>query len=353
MTQTVLAQIDNKTLEDSFALDSTFSKRLSFQFSTLHFVKNNEYFNEIADGYTLWGYQLNPKLAYQPTANVSLTGGVFLQHDFGKEGFSQALPTFTIKIKHHQWNYVIGTLDGSVGHRLIEPLYNFERLLKNRIENGLQVRKITEKQFFDFWISYPQTTGPGQDGQEMFWGGLSSDKLVYEKNEFKIRWPFQFTGFHVGGQNLATPQPIRSAFHLNTGLSFDWQFSQNFLKGMSFTPYFLVFNEIADQNKNGWALYPNATFYTKPFTIQLSYWQGKNYVADYGGDLYQSISRKFGNLNYKESNRNLLIFRFIRDIKVIDNLNVSIRFEPYFDLINKIFEHSEGIYVSYRLAHHF
>ena len=344
LSQTALAQIDNRSLENVFPLDSTVSKRLTFQFSTLYFVKNNEYFNEIADGYTLWGYQMNPRIAYQPAANVSLTGGVFLQYDFGQQGFAQVLPTFTIKIQHKNWDYLFGTLDGSVNHRLIEPLYNFERLLKSRVENGLQIKKITNKSFFDFWISYPKTTGPGQSSQEIFWGGISSERLIHTKNNFSLRWPLQFTGFHLGGQNLAIALPIRSAFHLNTGLTFDWKLSQKFLKNIEFTPYLMGFNEIADQNKSGWAFYPNLIFHTSAFKMQLSYWQGKNYVADFGGDLYQSISRKYGNLNYEEPSRNLLIVRFIKEIQVIQNFNISIRFEPHYDFINHKFEHSEGVY---------
>ncbi len=355
--QSLCAQLNNRALEDSLVIDSSRVRRLSFVFSTLHFVKNNEYFGDIADGYTRWGYQLNPRVVYQPAANVQLSGGVFLKYDFGTNfgttGFTQIQPTFTLNIRHRDWLYSLGTIAGSVNHRLVEPLYNFERLLQNRVENGLQIKTTRQKYFFDFWISYPQATGPGQTQQEMFWGGLSSNRQIYENKNLKINWICQFTGFHHGGQNLAVSLPIRSAFHLNNGLDFKWKTAGRFLKSIDFVPYLLIFSEIADQNTNGWAFYPTLNIQYAALNVQLNYWSGHNYVADYGGDLYQSVSRKFGNSSYQEPTRNLLIMRFIKDIKVINGLTVSLRFEPYYDILNQKLEHSEGIYANYFLAHLF
>ena len=33
---------------------------------------------------------------------------------------------------------IFGNLDGSIQHQLIEPIYNFERVITNRLENGAQ-----------------------------------------------------------------------------------------------------------------------------------------------------------------------------------------------------------------------
>ena len=51
----LLAQIDNKSLENENSFNDTKLKKVQFHFAALSYVKNNEYFNEIADGYTLFG----------------------------------------------------------------------------------------------------------------------------------------------------------------------------------------------------------------------------------------------------------------------------------------------------------
>ena len=66
-------QLDNK----AFYLPSSFQaekeKCLYFSFSNLNFSKNNEYFNKIADGYTLFGYQVNPEIVFFPSENIGIS----------------------------------------------------------------------------------------------------------------------------------------------------------------------------------------------------------------------------------------------------------------------------------------
>ena len=65
----------------------------------LGFSKNNEYFNDIADGYTLFGYHLNPKLVYFPAEFIRIEAGALLWKDFGTNNYNQVRPTFTIKLQ--------------------------------------------------------------------------------------------------------------------------------------------------------------------------------------------------------------------------------------------------------------
>jgi hypothetical protein len=67
-----------------------------------------------------------------------------------------------------------------------------------------------------------------------------------------------------------------------------------------------------------------------------------------GGDLYQSVGRVYKYPNSVEKERKLLIFRIMKDWRLIDNLWLTFRFEPYLDLNNHSFEHSEGLFLSYR-----
>ncbi|GAB3315559.1 hypothetical protein GCM10027299_04780 [Larkinella ripae] len=345
-SHTTRAQPDNRKLEQRFRLDST--QKLRFRLSTLGFVKNNEYFGPIADGYTLFGYQLHPRLSYQPAPDLVLEAGVFFKSDFGQERIAQIAPTFTVKFRHKNWNYLFGTLEGAVGHHLIEPLYNFERLLQNRLENGLQINHQSERTFFDFWVSYLQNTRPGYTRQEHFWGGFSLERqLVRRAKGWSLSIPVQLTVFHAGGQNINSPLPVRTALNATASLSLLWQpVSAGFLRSARLDTYALGYSENAEKASTGGAFYPNLTLHLKPVTVLVNYWQGNRYRAKMGGDLYQSDSRRY-NSAYQEPQRQLLILRLLKDISIAGGLAVLVRFEPLFDLREGNFEHSEGVYIQY------
>ncbi|MGA0559130.1 hypothetical protein ACO2Q8_20905 [Larkinella sp. VNQ87] len=323
---------------------------MNFRVHLLGFVRNNEYFGPITDGYTLFGYQVNPRVAYQPAPNVVLEAGVFLKKDFGQERITQLAPTLTIKFKHNRWNYLFGTLEGAVSHRLIEPLYNFERLLQQRLENGLQIHHQTEHTFFDFWISYLQNTLPGYTRQEQFWGGFSLEQTISKRDPDKhwaLSIPVQVTVFHAGGQNINTSLPVRTAVNAAGSLSLTWANRlPGFFRSARLDTYVVGYSELAGKSDSGGAFYPNLTINLKPLTVLVSYWQGTNYRAELGGYLYQNYTRRYNSV-YQEKNRQLLIVRFLKDIPIAGGLSVTARFEPHYDLKNRLFEHSEGIYINF------
>lgn len=127
-----------KQLEESIHADDL---RLSLYSFT--FFKDNEYFNKIVDGYTLFGTQLNPQLVYYPTKDLRLEAGVFLWKDFGNPELKQVRPTYraTWTVNKHQ--FILGNIRANLNHNYIEPLFNFERVMLNPLEEGLQYRYST------------------------------------------------------------------------------------------------------------------------------------------------------------------------------------------------------------------
>lgn len=352
------AQIDNRKLELVSELDSSKIKKVQFSFSSINYLKNNEYFNQMVDGYTLFGVYVNPQVKYQLTKKVLLEGGVFLDKTFGKSGLHAIEPTFSIKYQTDNWRLNFGNLEANVAHRMIEPLINFEQIIRDPLEYGVQAKYQKNDIFFDTWLDWQKSTIAGEAGQEHILFGVN-----YMGKKFKIQGTrvrenqpetgnqklrlqpiLQLTAFHQGGQNTTGDLPVLTFMNLAAGLNFGKTINPKW--NLSFEPYFVGYVE----NKNtGKAAYLNLKLESKNTKFYLNYWNGNNYISPMGGDLFQSVSRKFGNENYTEKVRKLLIFRFIKEWELVENLNLSFRFEPHFDLKNQIFEHSEGLYLRLKI----
>jgi hypothetical protein len=95
---------------------------LRLALNSFTFFKNNEYFNKIVDGYTLFGSQLNPQLVYYPTEDLRLEAGVFLWKDFGNPLLQQVRPTYRATWTTNRHQFVLGNIRPHLNHGYIEPL---------------------------------------------------------------------------------------------------------------------------------------------------------------------------------------------------------------------------------------
>ena len=129
-----LAQINNNAFIFNETLDSNKNAKWEVDFQSLSYFHNREYFGKIADGYTLFGNQVSPKIVYSPSQKVSIEAGVFAQKDFGNTRFSTIQPIFTIILKKDSTQFRFGNIKGNLNHQLIEPLYNIEGIISNNLE---------------------------------------------------------------------------------------------------------------------------------------------------------------------------------------------------------------------------
>ncbi|TDB65218.1 hypothetical protein [Arundinibacter roseus] len=341
------AQPDNRAFENRLSLDST--RRLDVQVDMLGFVKNNEYFNSHQDGYTLWGTQLSPAFVYRISPAILLKGGVFWRNDFGETSRPVLQPLLTFKLSHSNWNFLFGTLEGNLSHRLPEPLYNFERGLTSPIENGLQINYVSPASFFDFWISYPQNTLPGYVRQEHFWGGLSAQIPLVKYTAWEFLVLPHVTVFHAGGQGIRTNLPVRTTTQGAIGFRCRRFFSSPLFSSLDLEPYLLGNLDGTTTHRNGQAFYINSSLKTRWVDLMLSYWNGTRYRSDYGGDLFISDSRRLNSPSFWQPHRNWLMLRFSKTVELGGGLSLTARLEPTLDLQTRKIEHSEGIYLHYTL----
>ena len=147
----------------------------------------------------------------------------------------------------------------------------------------------------------------------------------------------------MGGQNIQTLQPVRTLVNTALGVRVQKDFltNQSLVADNYFVSYF-------ENPLKGSAYYLNGYWQHPKFQVGVSYWFGHFFSSPMGNDLFQSYTRKFNYQGY-ERYRSILMLRLVKDWKVIDGLNVSLRIEPHYDVQNGIFEHSEGLYVKYQL----
>jgi len=346
------AQLDNRALEKKLEIKPEYEHDLRFGIDILGFNKNNEYFNDIADGYTLFGYHLNPKLVYFPSKFVRIEAGALLWKDFGITGYHRVLPTFTLKLQKEHYQFLFGNLQANVSHRYIEPLYDFEKLLNDPLENGVQFIWHRDKLYLDVWIDWQRMIYRGDPFREEIEGGLSAEQRLWQNiNGWQIGLPFQFTALHKGGQIDASDLPLVTMFNGAAGLKIEKKLPGNFWKALRTENYYLVYKDFSHSRlapfTAGNGIYLNLGVDTKVQNVLLSYWRGNGYIAEQGGRLFQSASTTYTNPNYLEENRELLILRFSHDLPITDDITLTLRFEPLYDFKNPQLEFSHGLYLHF------
>ena len=316
------------------------------------FFKDNEYFNKIADGYTLFGTQLNPQLVYYPTPALRLEAGVFLWKDFGNPVLKQVRPTYRATWTKGHNQFVFGNLRAHLHHGYVEPLLDFERVMLKPLEEGLQYRHVSDRVFLDVWVDWLRQQYRFSNYQEEIAGGLSSRfVLTRATTRLQVTVPFQFTAQHHGGQIDTLDKPLQTLFNEAVGVEARLPVGargralrlQGYVLGLqdhSFTfllPY-----------RYGRALYLNTTLETRYVDIMLSYWQGSRFFAPLGGTYYQSLSSSVTDPAFRDPYRRLLLLRLLRDFRIADAAALSVRVEPVYDFHAQLLDFSFGIYLNVR-----
>ncbi len=350
------AQINNTLLENLIVLNDSMQESVGISVYSNTFFKNNEYFDKIAEGYTLFGTQLRTELFYTLNKHVKLQAGVYARKDFGNDNFTKVAPVLSVKIQKNGYSVIMGTLEGNVAHQLAEPIYNYERLILNHLENGLQIKADRKKIWADTWINWEVQQYLNSTFQEQLSVGHSSKTTLYEnKKGWQIKLPVQFLVTHQGGQIDVDTNSLKTLANAATGIIIQYTNTNAsaFIKSVTSENYVTYFNDLSPSKtlnfKEGSAMYANVNVTSKyDIGVSAGYWSGMNYLAPRGGDLFKSEASIYGQKGYTEPNRNLLFLRLLYQRRIFDALNVDVRFEPYFDLNNDYFAYSYSVYFTYK-----
>ena len=347
-------QLDNRVFEDRMRMDQADSNKLFLGIHFLGFTKDNEYDNynnPVITGYTVFGYQFNPYLSYHITKNIRIDGGIYLQKDFGNSNYTTVAPTFSVKYQKKYLSIIFGNLEGSLNHRLIEPLYDFERVLNNRLENGLQLQLMRDDLFLDLWIDWRKMIYFNDSQQEQLTAGLHLAKRILHLGSTDIIAPIQLVANHHGGEiNFRFSGPIETLLNSAVGLEVKHR-SAGLIRESRFNGFYLYYKSLSRDLKqpfqDGSGAYVNATLSTKyGLDVVGSYWYGHEFITVEGGKIYPSVS--VFNYAYQQHIMKLFILRFLYNIRIREGLYATARVEPYYDFYFKSFQTSYGVYLNFR-----
>ena len=346
-----LSQVDYPTFKTLININKEDSQKLSFSFDNVNYLYNTEYFTNIPLSGTLFGYQLVPEFRFQPNQRLVLKGGIYLQKEFGRPGYTTIEPTFSIKYLAKHCSLLLGTLEGNLNHGFIEPIYDYQSFIQHRNENGLQFKVLTKPYWQDLFINWTRAIHPGDNFKEEFDIGLSSRLNVINNRKLEFGVPFQLLYSHKGGQFDTSGTPLTSLFNFAIGGSFTFKFEHQFLQKIVADNYWVYYKDISFTKRqpfdSGTAFLSHLLFNFKWFDVDFRYWRGNSFIGPKGGGLFQSVSQYIP--GYSEKIRKLLMMSLIYDREILKNVYFDARFSPYYDYGNVATEYSYEVYLRYKL----
>ena len=305
----------------------------------------------MADGFTLFGFQLNPQLGYQLSKNFSIEAGIFLMKDFGNNNFTTIAPTFSLRYQKKNFKMIFGNINGSLNHGLIEPLYNFERLITNRLENGAQF--IVNKKYFDVdaWIDWQKATYPRANNREQLWAGANLNIFKLKLNQLEFSIPLQGTIDHRGGQIDTSKEKVYVNVNYSAGLALKYKFKTGKVQSIYADAHFVADNRSLFDSvvfrSYGNGIFTNAGVTAFNTNLIFTYWFGNNYLNDFGGHLYSSESSSVHFAGTNQRYRSLVIMRITKTLTLAPNVFLTLRAEPYYDILQNLLEYSFGFYINF------
>lgn len=332
------------------ANDSNTANTFSLRLYNNNFLKNNEYFGPYTEGITYIGSILQPEVTWTLSKTFSLSGGWYLKHYFGQDGFNQSLPVIRARYRFRpDAQLIVGQLDGQLKHGYIEPLYNTDNYFIKNPEYGLQIVVTRNRLHTDLFMDWEKFLLPGEAHQEIITGGLLA---TYSLNDFAenrgFSAHFQSIIHHFGGQVDNSDNPLQSRANLAAGLSYAFLPGQKALKKVTISSFYMQALELSQTNtipfESGFGLQNTLTFENDWAKLSAGWFHGEYYFAPMGDYLFQSVSQF--NYWYVGEKRDLITSKLLVGHDIMKGVNFGFRLESYYDLQRKRNDFSYGLNIS-------
>lgn len=299
---------------------------LTLHVEGLGYFRNSEYKSKIDEGRTLFGYQVWPEMTYQAAPNLQVSLGLFCQQDFGADSVYRRQPTFSFQYQKNGHFIRFGTLNGSMQHQLIEPLYDAERIIESRLENGFQYLLTKARLDAEFWIDWQKMIYQNSPFREEFTTGLRVEpKLPITSKPRIISFPISLLSFHKGGEIDTSKLPTISNFNFDYGVRYRSMKIAS-LDSIDFQAHAIYYEDISTNTvnyKDGLGQFVSLAFYKKGFGLMFNYYDAHQFYNPMGDVVYRSISAR--NSNYVYDYRKMAMARASWQKEITNDFHFLIR----------------------------
>ena len=212
---------------------------LRAEVDAMTFFQNNEFKSEFAEGYTLPGAWVQPRLVYAPLPQLQIEAGAhvlflhganrypnYAYHDIAQwkgdqyQQGAHGLPFFRVQADLGKLSFVMGNIYGGQSHGLILPMWNPEQNLSTDPETGFQLMADSRRSHLDLWLNWQSFIFNYDGHQEAFTVGMNFTQQWGRAGSGPLTWetPVQFLVQHRGGEIDATDRGVQTVWNAAAGV---------------------------------------------------------------------------------------------------------------------------------------
>ena len=345
------SQIDMSGRYTYARFDTAQQNNILFRLESNIFFKNNEYFSNYTEGYTLPGFSLRPEFVYYAGKWLRFSVGVNIIQFFEEKGLFDVKPVISAQLRASDRFFVIlGTLKGNIHHGLVEPLYDADYQYLRPVENGLQFLFNSYRFSFDSWLDWEQFISWGDTVPERFTAGFTGNLMLTNKDsKIGLSLPIQLLASHQSGQisdfDDDTYSMLNAVFGIKTGI----KTGSGFIRRVWLDGYYLGFSQFSGSLDlgfdSGHAFYPVTGLDYKYGQFMVGYWYSDDFYSLKGNPEFMSVS------NYNDFHSK---FRHMGTVKATfgrsfmkDQIKLNVCVNGYYDLSANLFDYSYGLSLIY------
>lgn len=320
------------------------TNKIYFVVNSTSFFKNNEFFSDFEQGYTLPGYSISPKIIIKPYQKLLVEFGAYMLQYNGREKMTDFSPTLRIVYSPSPgMKVVMGNLYGTLFHGLSDFMFDTERYFTENRENGVQLLLNKNKFNSDIWLNWQHFILHGDNQKEQFTFGSSSSYSVLKNSNNEFSLGFRSIITHKGGQIDIAEGSMQTIINSSTGVSYLRNTSEN--TKLKLSSELLTYADVSPSKQipyiQGYGIHSEALFSIKNYTFVLGHFYSDRYFSSRGKPIYNTVS------NFKlyyEKNRAYVIPKIIFKKDIYKIFAVAADVELFIDLYNNLADYSYGLY---------
>lgn len=319
------AQLDNQFFHLDYFDQPIDSGKWQLSFDNFSYFRNTEQLSKVHYGRSYIGTHFLPTATYQINDKAKISGGAFMRYDFGNPGFKEFKPFFQFSYKLWNHDIIFGSLQGNVQHEMVEPIFEYERVITRRLEEGAQIKFDNKRWKYEIWIDWETMIYQNSPFNESFVAGYNVFYKPINRDKHILRLNSQAMTLHQAGEIDLSPVTNVMFYNFAHGLDYQWKPNENF---DLFASFYGVYHE--DQSGttafhfiDGLGQLATLRLQYKGHSLVLNYWDAHEYQAPLGEGLYRSSADK--NPDNPIRYRKMAMARLVTEKKITENLTFLTR----------------------------